>query len=156
MTDGLSWKAETTEQGKRFELSGEITENSDFAPLVSEPSETMIFDLADVAGVNSCGVRQWINFLSSLADNGKKVVMTRCSVAVVHQLNMVSNFRGTAAVTSAYAPYLCPSCKTEHSRLIDLAGGAPANFEEPIPCPSCGDAMEFDDLPEAYFSFRDY
>jgi anti-anti-sigma regulatory factor len=156
MANALSWKTEKTPRGTLFALSGEVTENTDFAPLVREDCETMILDLAGVARINSCGVREWITFVNSLASAGKKIVMERCSVPVVHQLNMVSNFRGGAEIHSAFAPYFCASCQAEHTRLIDLHDpAARRSLEDEVKCPICAAPMEFDDLPDSYLAFYD-
>ena len=53
----------------RVQLVGEISENCDFAQLLGECGSTdVILDLAEVRRINSCGVREWINFVRALDD----------------------------------------------------------------------------------------
>lgn len=155
MGNSLSWTIVDKEGSARIELAGEVTEDSDFRPLLEVTQPTIVLDLADVRRINSCGVREWIGFVNTLSSTGRTVVMERCSVAIVHQLNMIMNFRGNAEVVSVFAAYFCAKCGVEHSRLIDLRGEAKAELEQPLPCPTCGAAMEFDDLPDTYLAFRD-
>ena len=153
MRNPLSWQVERNGNQVRFRFSGEITENSNFAPLLRDGADEIVLDLAGIERINSCGVREWLNFVGLLAKGGHTLVMERCSVPIVHQLNMVSNFRGGAEVRSVYAPYLCGKCDQEGSKLIELDKGGTVALKPEL-CPSCGANMEFDDLPEAYFAFR--
>jgi anti-anti-sigma regulatory factor len=147
----LSWQIDTGDA--RVRLSGEITEESDFTPLLERlPSEATL-ELSGVSRINSCGVREWITFLKALQHAGKKVVLDRCSVAMVSQLNMVSNFGGGSQITSVFGPYRCNHCDSEHQELIQLTDRPPRPPAAELPCPKCGKEMEFDDFPETYLSF---
>src|SRR5262249_15153540 len=115
----LTWKQ--GQGGERFELAGEITEESDFAPLGQSLPSASTLDLAEVRRINSCGVREWLNFVTALSKAGKQIVLERCSVPMVAQMNMITNFRGDARVASIFAPYHCPSCDEDHDELINLA-----------------------------------
>jgi hypothetical protein len=148
----LTWKQEPGKE--RFELAGEITEESDFAPLVQSLPSASTLDLAEVRRINSCGVREWLNFVTALSKAGKQIVLERCSVPMVAQMNMITNFRGEARVVSIFAPYHCPSCDEDHDKLIDLAGNNEPELEGAVPCPKCGEGMEFDELPESYLAFN--
>jgi ABC-type transporter Mla MlaB component len=155
MQSSFTWELFHEEDATRVALSGEITEDSDFGALLSQLSTpAVIVDLADVKRINSCGVREWINFVNALSASSHSLALERCSVAIVNQLNMISNFRGNGRVLSVLAPYFCPRCDKERSRLIDLTAGSATNIEDSIPCPTCGSAMEFDDLPEHFLSFN--
>ena len=148
----IAIKIERSDEATVVQLSGDITENTDFGGLLSQPSAALVFDLSGIRHINSCGVREWINFVTELKRAGKSLELERCSVPIVNQLNMISNFRGGARVRSIYTPYYCAECDREHPQLMDVSAGvAPAVPE--VACPDCQAAMEFDDLPEAYFAF---
>jgi hypothetical protein len=150
----LATQTEAADDGIRVRFSGVITEAADFSPVVKDAgTSNLILDLEGITRVNSSGVRLWILFIGELSKAARQLTLDRCSVAVVHQLNMVSNFKGKAAVASFYAPYVCESCGAEKSRLLDVPADA-KKLSEPVPCPSCGAGMEFDDLPDAYLGFQ--
>lgn len=135
------------------EFVGEIDENADFIELRRRLRGTVAFQLAEVRRINSCGVREWVNFVRDLP-HVTDLSFSHCSPAIVTQLNMIYNFRGNARIRSFYAPYVCERCGAEEEKLVDVPTQAGARQEIPsFACSSCGATMEFDDLPERYLSF---
>jgi len=59
----------------RVQLAGEITEESDFAPLVQNLPANATLDLSQIRRINSCGVREWLTFVSELKRAGKHVIL---------------------------------------------------------------------------------
>jgi eukaryotic-like serine/threonine-protein kinase len=154
MANSLNVKVEKRSGGLWAELSGDITEDSEFSAVLNEKPVLLTLDLAGIKRINSTGVREWINFMSALKKDGARIVFERCSVAIVQQLNMIANFSGGAEILSIYAPYICPSCDNEESKLIDFRTTPQPNLEAEVKCTNCSEAMEFDDLPESYLAFR--
>jgi len=150
----LSWKVEPQNDVTWVALSGEITEASDFAPLVQQVSGPAVMDLAEVSRINSSGIRQWINFVSALTRAGCRLTLQRCSPPVVAQLNMSTDFARGAVVRSVLAPYFCTDCKQEYTREIALDERATERLMEPYTCAQCGAACELDDLPDFFLSFQ--
>lgn len=156
-----SLSCEIAREGRslRAKLSGEITEDFDVAPLLAAKMtmdcDGVILDLSGVRRVNSLGVREWIRFLDALRKRvgERRVVLERCSVAIVQQLNMIATFRGTAEVRSIFAPYRCPSCHDDRELLVDVSDPRAVDVPPTIPCEGCGARMEFDDLLDVYISF---
>jgi hypothetical protein len=154
----LSWRIKERPGFTTVEFFGEIDENADFAELRRRLKGAVVFHLAEVRRINSCGVREWVNFVRDLP-SVTELTFTHCSPAIVTQLNMIFNFRGQAKVRSFYAPYICESCNHEEEKLLDVQSQFPSgqpgalgrvpNFS----CESCSEPMEFDDLPERYLSF---
>jgi hypothetical protein len=153
MTTSVWWQEESDSEGTRLKMFGDITEAADLSPLLSISATTVILDLQGVRRINSSGVRQWVQFINGLGKGGRRIVFDRCSVAIVHQLNMVSSFRGNAQIRSVYAPYVCTDCGKDDARLTQVEASTPL-VPEGVACSACGAAMEFDDLPEVYFSFQ--
>ena len=139
------------------EFVGEIDENADFIDLRRRLRGAVAFQLGEVRRINSCGVREWVNFVRDLP-HVTELSFSHCSPAIVTQLNMIYNFRGRAKIRSFYAPYVCDACGREEEQLIDvptqLSGSGPVAPTLPsFACPACHAPMEFDDLPERYLSF---
>lgn len=149
-----SWKIERAGGRTRVELSGQFDENVDLRALKQELHGEVEFDLAGVVRVNSTGIRAWVDLVHDLP-SVTALIYSRCSPAIVTQLNTIYNFRGPARVASILAPYICEACSIEEFELIDLTGqAAGARTEAPVfHCRRCGGEMAFDDLPERYFSF---
>lgn len=151
----LSWRIKERSGFTNVEFSGEIDENADFSELSRRLVGAVVFHLGNVRRINSCGVREWVNFVRELP-NVTDLTFTHCSPAIVTQLNMIYNFRGAAKLRSFYAPYICENCDREEEKLLDVetqfAGGDVSSIPE-FDCESCSEPLEFDDLPERYLAF---
>jgi anti-anti-sigma regulatory factor len=150
----FSWKVESQADCTWVGLSGEITETSDFTPLMAQLSNVTVMDLAEVSRINSSGIRQWINFITNFTRSGSQIILQRCSPPVVAQLNMSTDFARGTSVRSVLAPYYCLACKREYTREITLDELAPQKLLEPMMCANCGSACELDDLPDYFLSFQ--
>ena len=151
----LSWRIKERPGNTTVELFGEVDENADFSELRRRLKGPVVFQLAEVRRINSCGVRERVNFIRDLPDV-TNLTFKDCSPAIVTQLNMIYNFRGQAEIQSFYAPYVCENCNHEEELLLEVEARFPGGdiSEVPeFPCPECGEVMEFDDLPERYLSF---
>ena len=146
-----------TDTGDALALAGAIDESAAMHELVSRARDArLVLDLAAVTFINSLGVRDWIRMQAAAQKANVAVELRRVAEPLVHQLNMIIATRGTADVTSFYAPYACDACGREESLLIDVV----AHYDRllaldppPQTCPECGAAMAFNDFPERYFSF---
>ena len=136
-------------------LSGVIDEDNELADLSDKiPEGTAIIDLGDVERINSCGVRDWVNWLSKVEQGRTSVVLVECSPAIVAQINLVNNFTGSGVVKSFYVPYFCPECDEEKVLLVETADMGSAPHEPPTcRCDECDLVMDFDDMPDSYFAF---
>jgi hypothetical protein len=154
--EALSWQVEAR-GGDRMvvQLRGEINENADFTELKRQLRGEVMLLLDGITRINSCGVREWVNFVRELEEVGS-LVFARCAPTVVMQLNAIYNFRGRARVQSFLAPYVCEPCRVDEYRLLDVAEHFPNRSSTNVPsfpCPRCGRAMQFDELPERYLAF---
>ena len=151
----LSWRIKERPGFTTVEFNGEIDENADFSELRRHLRGAVVFRLSDVRRINSCGVREWVNFVRDLP-NVSELVFSHCSPAIVTQLNMIYNFLGPASVRSFYAPYVCEKCNREEQKLLDVDTHFPnGGVTEPpeFTCERCQEVLQFDDLPERYLSF---
>jgi hypothetical protein len=134
-------------------LSGTIDEDADFNPLEGLSQPEIIFDFDKVQMLNSCGIREWISFMSKIPSTSK-VIYRKCPQIIIEQINMVHGFfREGAVIESFYAPYYCESCDKESKLLLNTS--QIKNRKAPVEsCPLCkAEGMEFDALEEQYFHF---
>ncbi|MEZ4363522.1 MAG: hypothetical protein R3B48_25325 [Kofleriaceae bacterium] len=118
--------------------------------------ETLLLDLGGVKKISSFGIREWVDFITAACKQAGAVVLIECGPKVVDQLNMVANFAGSGRVYSFYAPYRCDYCDAEHRVLMtaDRDHETVRSMKPPTrPCPTCKDAMYFDEDPTSYFSY---
>jgi anti-anti-sigma regulatory factor len=136
-------------------LGGVIDEDNELGDLVDKiPTGTAVIDLGEIERINSCGVRDWVNWLGKLESNATKVVLVECSPAIVAQINLVNNFTGNGVVKSFYVPYFCPECDEEKVLLVEASDMGPPPHEPPTcRCDECDLVMDFDDMPDSYFAF---
>ncbi|HEX2688858.1 MAG TPA: hypothetical protein VHN14_19680 [Kofleriaceae bacterium] len=136
-------------------LGGVIDEDNELADLAEKiPTGTAVIDLGEIERINSCGVRDWVNWLSKLENNGTRSVLVECSPAIVAQINLVNNFTGNGVVKSFYVPYFCPECDEEKVLLVETTDMGASPHEPPTcRCDECDLVMDFDDMPDSYFAF---
>ena len=151
----FSWKVEARNgDSLRVALRGEIDENADFSELRTQLRGNVELSLEGITRINSCGVREWVNFVRSLTQV-RALAFSRCSPPVVLQLNNIFNFRGRARVISFMAPYVCEMCRADEYKLLNVQEHFPDRGAT-VPgflCRRCGGVMVLDELPERYLSF---
>jgi len=146
------WQVVTDGERIRVVLRGDFTEATRFDELLPAMVGRVVFDTAQVTYMNSLGVRAWCEFLRHARIQGYE--FHACSVPFILQASMVRDVIGRGTVTSFFAPFHCIGCDHQEERLVQTAAILAANLEPPtFKCPSCGGALEFDDLPERYFAF---
>ncbi len=137
-------------------LSGVIDEDNDLGSLADKlGAGTAVIDVSEIERINSCGVRDWVNWLGKAEKNGANFVLIECSPAIVAQINLVNNFTGQGVVKSFYAPYFCPNCDIEKALLVETTDvQAVRPFQAPsCRCDECDGPMDFDDMEDSYFAF---
>lgn len=146
-----------TAEADALVLAGSIDETAELMGLLARArGGRLVLDLAGVTFINSLGVRDWIRMQAEATRTGLRIELRRVAEVIIHQLNMIIATRGTAHVSSFFAPYACDRCGREDSLLVDAVANAAglASLSPPtITCPECGGQMAFNDFPERYFSF---
>lgn len=140
-----------TEDGKLFvELDGIIDEDVNFDGILNAKQKEYIFNFDKITMINSCGIREWINFLEKLGN--VKTIYRRCPQIVIEQMNITQGFLGkNSKVESFYAPYYCE--KTDMEKKVLLKTSDIKNGKAPLIKNDQGDEMEFDAIEEQYFGF---
>ena len=136
-------------------VAGALTEETDLSYLLKVDRDPLIIDLAAVTRINSCGVREWLDFVRQFEESGRRFILRRCAPVIVIQINLIYNFVGQSGVVeSILAPYLCTSCGAEsmHLQMLDALRSA-ETIDSVRPCLTCGGSARFADVPELYLSF---
>ena len=138
----------------RVHISGAIDEDIDFSPYSLSGASSVDFELGQIKSINSCGIREWIKWISTAA--GAPVVYNECPKVIVDQINMVQGFLPSQGkVKSFYVPYF--SEETESEKNILFREGAEYS-ESGIRPPAevkddKGHVMEMDVVEAKYFKF---
>jgi anti-anti-sigma regulatory factor/DNA-directed RNA polymerase subunit RPC12/RpoP len=152
VSTALHWQVIPGPGRTKISLAGAIDELADLDALFDEipPRANVSIDLSQVKRISSVGVRVWICFMEKLKQHEMPAELEGCSVVIVRQLNMISQFRGHGVLRSAYAPYYCARCNKEQLRLIDLHADVAAQLHKPMLCPTCGSEIELDEEEALY------
>lgn len=132
-------------------FDGVINEDSNFEKIRNLKLKKYIFNFDKIHLINSCGIRDWIKYLSEL--NDAEIIYENCPQIIIEQINMVHGFiTSKTNITSFYAPYFCDNCDKEAKIL--LRRDEIVNTKAPEKkCPQCSDTLEFDALEKQYFHF---
>jgi endogenous inhibitor of DNA gyrase (YacG/DUF329 family) len=135
-------------------LSGSIEESVNLEQLIGPPPALLHVYSKEVSRINSVGVKGWIKFFQGIQSRGTRLHFHECSMAIVEQINLISNFTCGGTVESIYVPFCCSSCKSDMIALFKTGDLKKVQFNlGPQKCPKCGGNAEFDDIPEEYFGF---
>ncbi len=137
-----------------LKLRGVLDEDNPLANLLSQiQGRLLLIDMAEMERINSCGVRDWVNWLNQIQALGLQVILLRCHPSVVAQANMVTNFAAEAFIHSFFAPYVHPDTGDEQNVLLFTEE---LRQSRPIKAPTIfdnGEELEFDEFEESYFAF---
>ena len=154
---GIDVQTETIGDVAVLRFAGRLTEGFEGRKLGRMLTGRVLFDLAGVQRVTSFGVREWLQLVQEAETRGAELYFSRCSEAVVNQLNMIHSFAGRATVVSVQAPYACNSCGRAFAAEIDLGESKDllsARQEPPQTCARCQSTeTNLDDDVDAYFAF---
>ena len=160
------WQVVKDGERTRVVLRGDFTEATRFDELLPAMVGRVTFDIAQVTYMNSLGVRAWCEFLRQARIQGYE--FHACSVPFILQASMVRDVIGRGTVTRSSRRSTASAATTRRSACCSPLRSSPrrpeprgrravaraGSFEPPVfKCPSCGGALEFDDLPERYFAF---
>ena len=151
MSEKLNIKQTKTDRGNEIKLSGQIDEDAIFNSITIDDSQVLFFDFNDIILINSCGVREWINFIDSIGSQ-TTIIYKNCPQIVIEQINMVHGFikKGTK-IDSFYAPYYSEAEDRVEKVLLTtqdiVSGKAPTKYSE------SGEELEFDAIEAQYFQF---
>ncbi|MFN7453720.1 MAG: hypothetical protein ACK5RO_03570 [Pseudobdellovibrionaceae bacterium] len=135
-------------------IGGIIDEDADFAPHALAAATEVVVECSGVKGINSCGIREWIKWISVAA--GKKVLYRQCPKVIVDQINMVQGFLPAGGrVESFYVPYFHEDSGAEKTVLFTLGKefSSQGEINAPAVKDDAGNEMEMDVIEAKYFKF---
>lgn len=135
-------------------MAGSIDEDADFTQFSLAGVSRIDIDMTGLKSINSCGIREWIKWLSSAP--ASKITFNQCPKVIVDQINMVDGFLPTnAKVESFFVPYYNDDSGAEKNVLFrygnefsDSAVTPPAEIKD-----EDGNPMEMDVIESKYFKF---
>ncbi len=136
------------------QLNGTIDEDVDFSQFNLSDNGQVELELEGVKSINSCGIREWIKWVSSAPS--AQIVYKNCPKVIVDQINMVDGFLpSNGKVQSFFVPYYNDDAGSEKNVLFSFGqefseGGIqpPAEVKD-----AEGNEMEMDVIESKYFKF---
>ncbi|MCX5697679.1 MAG: hypothetical protein NTU54_06925 [Candidatus Omnitrophica bacterium] len=153
--ESLSVERQDTQDALFINFYGIIDENSIFGRVFETDKNRIVVNLRGVKRINSCGVREWVNALRSIPQE-KRLEFVECSLAMIKQFNMISNFGSHGRIRSFMAPYFCSRCNRQFDKVVVLKEHLDKLLDLKAPdftCSVCQDVLKFDDLEDKYFQF---
>lgn len=138
-------------------ISGKLNESADLHMVTLPPASAVEFDLVELTHINSIGIRNFRDWLSTL--KVPELTFSYCPRVFVDQVNMVMDFLPKhAKVLSFYVPYY--SDGTSEDKLVLFTRGKEfqvVDGEVKITFPevldSKGKEMDVDVIGDRYFGF---
>jgi hypothetical protein len=151
-----SLKVEITESKDTvlYKFVGDVDDAFKHSDVPRIKAASIVMDLEGITNFNSCGVREWVFLIRDFGEFGR-LDFTKCSIAMVDQLNMVPESLGKGSVSTFYAPYVCQ----EHGdveQLIDVLKDGSSLLSHEAPTRNCGKCQQpliFDAMADSYFLF---
>lgn len=135
-------------------VSGSVDEDVDFTPFSLAGPTKVEFFLSDVKSINSCGIREWIKWVST--SGSAQVKYHECPKIIVDQINMVQGFLPAGGqVVSFYVPYYNEESGSEKAVLFrdGQEFDASGTLRAPTVKDESGKEMEMDVVEAKYFKF---
>lgn len=135
-------------------LRGALDEETTLNSSQLQGSSEIIFDFKELQSINSCGIREWINWIKPVSNT--KITFKHCPKVIVDQINMIDGFLPqNAIVESFYVPYY--SDETGEEKLVLFSFGREYSHQG-LKLPdgikdSKGNSMEIDVIEGKYFRF---
>lgn len=135
-------------------IHGVIDEEIKLANESLASAKSIVFDFAEVKGINSCGIREWIRWISPFPNTS--MIYKNCPKVIVDQINMVDGFLPTnASVESFYVPYYSDESEEEKHILFTYGkefSEKGMNYPAEV-LDSKNKPMEIDVIENKYFRF---
>lgn len=155
MSDAFSYIKKDNEVVTVVVMEGTIDEDTLLDDVFTDAQPNIVINLSKITHINSCGIRTWVNTIEKLTET-HNVTFIDCSITMVRQFNMISNFGGTGIIQSFKIPYYCNECDKEYDFSMETEEYCRTHPDFTAPeytCPECNAVLEFDDLEDKYFHF---
>ncbi|MCB9091402.1 MAG: hypothetical protein H6621_09800 [Halobacteriovoraceae bacterium] len=151
MNSHLDIKKVENSDSVTFFLSGQIDEDAKLDSMLVDSFKIVIFNLDKVDMINSCGIREWVEFQKKL-DSKIHIVYQNCPQVIIEQVNIIKGFiKEGGVVESFYAPYYDP--ENDEEIKILLTPDEVIDCKAPVKKNKNGTELEFDEIEMQYFNF---
>ncbi len=151
MNSSLTFEKEEFPDYVIFNISGQIDEDADLGSMTVDGKTKVIFNLNDVTMINSCGIRDWVEFQKNI-DDATEIVYRNCPQVIIEQLNIIKGFiKSGGVVESFYAPYYDE--KNDKEIKILLTPSEVVDGKAPVKKNEDGEELDFDEIELQYFNF---
>ena len=135
-------------------LSGMLVDAIQFANLIGDVPEELRITCKDIQRINSVGTLSWMKYFENLSERKVKLVFSECSVAVIEQSGLISNFLCNGIIESMCVHFYCSSCKDDFTQCFKLSELKNFMISPPSPpCPKCSNEHTvIDDIPDWLFT----
>lgn len=150
-------KLQILPEGNTIKISGTLDEEAQFPQLKLAANPTFL-DLNGVTSVNSVGIRNWLNWITPLSQQGQ-LIFKNVPHCVVLQINMIEGFLPkTAQVESFYVPIYSEEKDEEAQILLEIGKDiqkSPTGAKVLVDVAKIkgGGDWEFDVVEKTYFKF---
>jgi len=143
-------------QGEKLlvHMAGTIDEDVDLNQINLAGHSQIEIDLEGLRSINSCGIREWIKWLSAVPQT--QLSFSHCPKVIMDQINMVDGFLPTnGKVNSFYVPYYNDDSGSEKNVLFRYGNEfSEGNLNPPAAVKDeDGNDMEMDVIEAKYFKF---
>lgn len=138
----------------KIDISGAIDEDVEFSTFAISGANQLVLNLAGIKSINSCGIREWIKWLSQAGN--AKIEYHNCPKIIVDQINMVDGFLPSSGqVMSFFVPYYNEASGEEKSVLFKFGSEFTKTGLSTVKSilDSAGNEMEMDVIEAKYFKF---
>lgn len=151
--DKVEIEVEDIDNTRSLSFRGTIDEEFDYKELVGS-FEIIKVDFKGLKMINSCGIREWINFIEKLGSDSH-IEYYNCPQIIIQQMNMVAGFlTSNADVVTFYAPYYGED--TDEEKMILLESKNIEGLKAPTITQEVNGEnveLEFDAIEQQYFKF---
>jgi len=135
-------------------MSGVIDEDAKFEGF-DKTTSSLTLDLESVEYINSCGIREWINWVEKHVVLYDEVKILNCPYNIIEVANVVASFfKPNFKVNSFYVPYYVADTDEAFYKLFikeaDYSGG---KLELPEMIDTLQGKAELDVIPEKFLKF---
>ncbi len=151
MSSNLKFEKEELSDHIVFNISGQIDEDAELESMHIEGHTKIVFNLENVTMINSCGIRDWVEFQKNIADD-TKIIYRNCPQVIIEQLNIIKGFiKEGGVIESFYAPYYDE--KSDKEIKILITPDEVIDGKAPVKKNAEGDELDFDEIELQYFNF---
>lgn len=131
---------------KDIKIEGIIDEYFLFSSISFTPASDIVLDLAKLEKINSCGIREFISWLTSLPGE-INVNYINCPIFFINQSNMV---HGIVSKNRKIVSFYCPYFNEEKDEEVEILTRLEEIVEMKAPV---HEGLTFDSIEKKFFNF---